>query len=215
MKENENVINNENTTKRGNNVSTKAIIGLIFIVVIVIGTIVFVFGKKDNNEIGKGNDLKAYEISNLQEFKGDLPSFKFTITGAFQSSLTDSEIKNMDLKVYEFDANIDTGWNVVKNKYVGIKVKDLLEETKIYESKSHEMTFEGDNRTAITYDLSKVTEKMFIVFLKDNKNIDDKQSVMLLNVGENYSYSLTQLVNIYVAHNIDNDVTIDDTTVGE
>lgn len=204
---------NGNTIEKNNPKSTsqiKAIIGIIVVILIVVGIVFFVLGKKDNNEIGKNSDLKAYEITNLKEYNKEIPSFEFTITGAFESKLTDAEIKKMDLKLYEFDANIDTGWNVVKNKYVGIKVKDLLEETKIYESTSHELTFEGDNRTSITYDLSKITEKMFIVFLRDEKNINSKQSVMLLNVGENYSYSLDQLVNIYVAHNIDSDVTVND-----
>lgn len=204
---------NVNTVEKNNQKNTsqvKAIIGIIVVILIVVGIVFFVLGKKGNNDIGKGNDLKAYEIANLKEYDGTIPAFEFTISGAFQSKLTDAEIKKMNIKLYEFDANIDTGWNVVKNKYVGIKVKDLLEETKIYESTSHELTFEGDNRTSITYDLSKITEKMFIVFLRDDKNINDKQPVMLLNVGENYSYSIDQLVNIYVAHNIDNDVDFDE-----
>ncbi len=112
----------------------------------------------------------------------------------------------MSLKVYEFDATIDNGWGYVKNKYVGIKLVDLLKSTKITESKTHELTFEGKNRTAITYSMDKINDMTYIVFLRDGKNVDSEQSVMLLNVDKDYSYSLNKLINIFVPHNIDDQV---------
>ncbi len=163
-------------------------------------------GKKKNEEGGNRGNLTENEISNVEEFNDTLPDVTFTISGAFQSKISEKEIKNMSLKVYEFDATIDNGWGYVKNKYVGIKLVDLLKSTKITESKTHELTFEGKNRTAITYSMDKINDMTYIVFLRDGKNVDSEQSVMLLNVDKDYSYSLNKLINIFVPHNIDDQV---------
>lgn len=192
------MVENKNVDKR--------IIIVIIVLIILLLVLGLILGKKKNEEGGNKGNLTENEISNVEEFNDALPDVSFTISGAYQSKITGKEIKEMGLKVYKFDATIDNGWGYVKNKYVGIKLVDLLKSTKITESKTHELTFEGKNRTAITYSMDKINDMTYIVFLRDGKNVDSEQSVMLLNIDKDYSYSLNKLINIFVPHNIDDQV---------
>ena len=120
----------------------KRIIIVIIVLIILLLLLGLILGKKKNEEGGNRGNLTENEISNVEEFSDALPDVSFTISGAYQSKITGKEIKEMGLKVYEFDATIDNGWGYVKNKYVGITLVDLLKSTKITESKTHELTFE-------------------------------------------------------------------------
>lgn len=196
---NEGNINNNPTSRKS---FPKAIIGIIVVILIIVGGIGIFINKKDSKTAFTNSKLSAKQIANSQQYTGDIPEFKITISGGLTGEVTNEDLANMSVLVYEFNAGIDNGWNTVTNHYVGIKVKELLDASDITDFT--EVTFEATNKASITYFKDEITDNMYIVFMKDGKAISDKKTAMLLATDYDYNYSLKELTNIYVPSNYDN-----------
>lgn len=196
-------VNTDSNNKQKKSLPIKAIIGVIVIIFIVVGFIYLILNKQTDSKIAhSGSRLSAKEISGVKEYKGNIPEFSITISGAHIGEVTNENLSKMSVLVYKFDAGIDNGWETVTNEYVGIKVKELLDASDI--TNFTEVTFEATNKASITYFKNEITDNMYIVFMKDGKAISDKKTAMLLATDYDYNYSLKELTNIYVPSNYDN-----------
>ena len=106
-----------------NNKIVILIIATVLIIVVAIGMVIFYTKKneKTDNEL----NLKFKEVANLKKISTELPDFEIEIDGAYVGILDKNLLLSNDIEVYEFDAGIDNGWDIVTNHYIGVKLSDV------------------------------------------------------------------------------------------
>lgn len=171
---------------------------LICVVAVIIVAIVVVFCvnkfKSDSNEEVVAS-LSNHEIANLKEVDTELPEFSILINGIYINNITDKKLKDFGTKIYEFDAAVDNGWEVVTNHYVGVKLNDVLKE---YDDMPEykRIGFASPGSHFVDYKKEEVTDKTFLVFYRDGKPIVEGEAVNLLSVDKEYRYSVENLAMI-------------------
>ncbi len=168
------------------------IVVLIVIVIALAGTCIYLLTKNnDDNTVYEG---KAHEINNLVETDKKLPTFSVTVSGDYTGLINNQFVKEDSIKVYEFDATIDNGWDAVTNKYVGIRLNDLI---KYYQLDNFTtIDFSSLDDISIKYLKKDITDNTFLVFYKDGKLIDNTGRPMLLAVDYEYRYSLENVFDM-------------------
>lgn len=160
---------------------TFALVGLI---------ILSLYLYKNNNKTIK---LKENEIVNIVETDVEIPSFTIILKGGYEGTITQLDLKEKGIKVYDFDAGINNGWEVKTNRYTGVKLKDVLEKMNINDFST--IKFKGAGKVEITYDAEEISDKTYLVFYRDGKILDkEESSVNLLAVDYQSRFSLQGLV---------------------
>lgn len=187
----------------------KNIVLLIGIITFLVGCVMIILSctKLYSKEI---TNYDKPQILNLQQTTQEIPNFSIIISGAYSGFITKDLITNYNIKIYEFDAVIDNGWGYVKNHYVGFRLLDVLNTFEMTDFAS--IKFTSEYRIELTQLHSSLTNDIFIIVTKDNKELDEISKVRLLNVDKGYRYSLEGLqgMNFEAMPKLD-DIQTDDT----
>lgn len=175
---------------------TTIIICIIAIILIAVGCII-VFGNKASE---KGFQLNENEIANIKKSDKKLPKFSIQIHGIYSGTITNESLEKEGIQVYEFDAGINNGWDVVTNHYAGVKLKDVLEIAQIEDFTDIE--FNSSNKIFTVYNKEEITDKTYLVFLRDGKPIKEGEPVTLLSADYHYRFSLENVEYIHVDNRV-------------
>ena len=137
----------------------------------------------------------AYKVTNVKESNIKLPKFDILLDGSYKGSISNEYIEEDKIKVYEFDANIDNGWDIVTTHYVGVKLYDLLDYYQINNVST--LTFESNDAMSVIHAHSDL-KNAYIVFYKDGTLIGNDSHQTLLVPDMEYRYSLQGLKRIHL-----------------
>lgn len=175
-----------------NNKSMPAIIGLIILVIILAGVCVFLLTKKEK-EVTE-YDGKGREVLNIQESTKKIPNFSVNVLGDYTGIINDEFIIEDGIKMYDFEAAVDTGWHIVKEQYTGVRLRDLI---KYYQLENFvSVDFTSLDKITIQYLNSEITDNCFLVFYKDGKLITNTGRPMLLAVDYDIRFSLKDVIDM-------------------
>ncbi len=165
----------------------KNIVLLLGIITFIAGCVMLIisftqFGKK------KAEIYDKAEVLNIKQTSQEIPDFSVKVTGAYTGDINKELLSAYNIKVYEFDAIIDNGWDHVKNHYVGFRLLDMLNAFNITDFSS--IKFTSGYRIDMTQLHSRLTNDIFITFFKDGKSIDENFKIGLLNVDKGTRFSL-------------------------
>lgn len=179
--------------------SKSVIVILLILIVIIVSTIVIIVLPKKEDNITDQTESK-YTMSELEEVDEIIPDFKIDIVGAYEGTINPSILKEREKKAYKFSTNIVESDSNVSSSYVGFKLSDVLDALDIYEYSSLEFR----NVDSYASKVREVDDKLFLVFKKNDKNID----VTLLRVDRNYDKSIENITDLYIFNDYEN--TLDD-----
>ncbi len=168
------------------------IVVLSAMVVVLACLCIGLFLTRNTGNSSQGN--KNVGVYNLKETDTKLPTFEMRVNGDYSGLINDQFVKEDKIKVYEFDATIDNGWDKVTNTYIGIRLNDLLDFYQL--SNFTSVDFVSLNQITIKYISTEIKDDTFIVFYKDGKLITDTGRPMLLAVDYNYRYSLEDVIDM-------------------
>lgn len=164
------------------------IISTIMLIIIIVGIGLYIISRSKPN-------LKAHEISNIKESSEKIPPFLIAIGGNYDGIINNTFLEEDKIPMYEFDAAIETTWGTFTNKYIGVKLNDLLEKYQITNYKSIE--FVSNDFVRAEYKPFMITDNMYIVFYRDGKLIDEDNAATLISIDRNYRYAVERLSQIY------------------
>lgn len=173
-------------------------------IVIVVGIIVAVNMKKDDTSKSTAkNDLKFKEVANMKESEKELPDFKIDIKGAYEGILDKELLTSGGIKVYEFDAAMDNGWDIVTNHYAGVKFLDVVE-IMLQDAPYTRLEIQSSKYRAKVFEEVDIDENMYLVFERDGKPIRKAGTLTMLNTDYRYAYSIEEVAMLYfVIDNLD------------
>lgn len=149
---------------------------------------VFLTNKLESN---KHNNLIAERgIKDVKEVDYTLPKFVVSISGIYDSTLTNEDIK--DLKTYEIAAVMDESYENEYHTYKGVKMLDILNYYGIDDF--NKVYFMASGKLQVEFSKDEITDDMYFVFTKDGKNIKAGESGGLLIPSINGRYSITDVV---------------------
>lgn len=177
-----------------NNKIVLLIIATILIIVVAIGMVIFYTKKneKTDNEL----NLKFKEVANLKKISTELPDFEIEIDGAYVGILDKNLLLSNDIEVYEFDAGIDNGWDIVTNHYTGVKLSDVLD-IMLQDASFTRVGFFSKMPRYEMFTKGQLTDNIFLVFQRDGKPIRTDGYMTLLAVDYKYKYSIEDVEKIY------------------
>lgn len=170
------------------------IIMTILIIAIAIGTVIFYM--KGNEKKGSELNLGFKEVANLKKVSTELPDFKIKIDGAYVGTLDKNLLLANGIEVYEFDAGIDNGWDIVTNHYTGVKFSDVLD-IMIQDASFTRVGFFSKMPRYEMFTKGQLTENIYLVFQRDGKPIRNDGYMTLLAVDYKYKYSIEDVEKIY------------------
>ena len=149
---------------------------------------VFLANKLDSN---KNNNLIVERgIKDVKEVDYTLPKFVVSISGIYDSTLTNEDIK--DLKTYEIAAVMDESYENEYHTYKGVKMLDILNYYGIDDF--NKVYFRASGKLQVEFSKEEITDDMYFVFTKDGKSIKSGESGGLLIPSINARYSITDVV---------------------
>ena len=166
------------------------VVGIVAIA--VIAGLIIQFKTNESRDKSDSLTLKKYEIANISESDAILPEFSIDIEGIYSGSIPSSSFAEYEIKSYDFDAGIDIGWKISTNKYTGAKLEDFL--TKSFLENYSSITFYSTTGKSATYNKEDISDKVYLVYYKDDKLIGESSQPTLLVVDKPYfSYSLESI----------------------
>lgn len=154
--------------------------------------------ESDLKNLQNSVEMVANDIINLEEFRGDIPEFGVLLVGVDYYFIDNNFIEENEIKVYEFDGALDNGFDVVKNHYVGIKLLDIIkmDDFKDFEKVLFASKVDDEESHYVTYDISAVSDKTFIILSRDGKSISNEETVSLISFDYDYRSSIENLTMI-------------------
>lgn len=177
--------------KMNNKKENLKIIVFILLLVFIIECLIHIPIKTETIQ-NEATDIKIYESK--------IPDFKLKLSGVYDQIITEKEVIDNEVPIYEFDAIINNGWDNKKNHYVGIKLFDLLEKFKL--NKYERIMFNREELKTVNLSLDEITNQMYIVFYRDGKTIQENAPLNLLTIDRDYRYSLENLTELYFIEEI-------------
>ena len=144
--------------------------------------------------ISYNNLLDSGEISQMEETNIEIPSFTIVVRGLYDGTITNLDLEEKDVPVYEFDAGVSTSFGVFTNTYVGVRLSDVLEAMELTDFS--EINFYDPNSVTVNYTREEVLEDTYIVFYRNGERITEDGPANLLSLRFNYTYSVEDLVKI-------------------
>lgn len=167
---------------------------LIYIIIIILLLLCLVTGIYLFVNNKKTGDLKlnVNEVANITKVDIDIPEFIIAYNGLYNGLLTNINLKEKSIPIYEFDATVYNGWENVTNHYVGVKLKDVLESLNITDYSKIE--FEGAGQVKVVYELREISDKTFLMFYRDGEELNKREpAVNLLAVDHDYRFSIQSI----------------------
>lgn len=130
-------------------------------------------------------DLVKGEISNIKEVSYEPSRFSVEFTGLYDKVFSNADLKDGEIKIYEFDAVTDNNEVLTKNTYIGVLVKDVL---KYLEIEEYENIYFKAPGLSSGYDKEGITDKLYLVFAKDGKEILKNTPISMIDVEHQTRY---------------------------
>lgn len=175
----------------------RKLIFLIGVVIIVVAVITGLMVFRTKVEDKPRTELKFKEIANLKEIQEKLPDFKIDIVGDYLGVLDRNLLEAHGIKVYEFDAGIDNGWDIVTDHYIGVKMSDVID-IMIQDASYLRIGFFSRMPRSVIFTKKEMTENMYLVFSRNGKPIRSDGMLSLLVVDYEYKYSLEDVNKIQI-----------------
>ncbi len=164
----------------------------IIIAVLAIAMIIMCLSKKENKNVPSD---KEQSIS-FKESSKELPNFSIQLTGGYEGFITKEYVEEENIKLYEFDATVNNGWNRNTDRYIGYKLNDILNAFDISDYSSIE--FNSSDGVRINFGRYLITDNFFIVFYQNGELIDETTPAMLLTTEYRSNYSVGRLLTMDV-----------------
>lgn len=187
----------KNKTRKEN---LPVVIATILIIALVI-VLIFII-PRDKHSKAKPTNVNYGEVANLKDYKGNVPDFTLEITGTYKGTVTNETLKQLEVPIYEFDANINNGWDLEINHYRGIKLKDLLERMGFTEYAS--IKFNAHQHKTVEYNKDVIDDKLYLIFYTDRKASQTDHTLSLLSIDKLYEYSVEELANMVFSNPVEN-----------
>lgn len=175
----------------------RKLIFLIGVVIIVVAVITGLMVFRTKVEDKPRTELKFKEIANLKEIQEGLPDFKIDIVGDYLGVLDRNLLEAHGIKVYEFDAGIDNGWDIVTDHYIGVKMDDVVD-IMIQDASYLRIGFFSRMPRSVIFTKKEMTENTYLVFSRNGKPIRSDGMLSLLVVDYEYKYSLEDVNKIQI-----------------
>ena len=175
------------------------IIIVILIVVVILISFLYLKTKLDNNcpkNSSKNSNPAAvpHSVANVKESNIDLPEFNVVVRGLYSGNITNKDILEKGIKIYNFDASATYNWGFMFNNYIGIKLSDVL--TQMNYNNYNEIVFVGNNgKLNITFKKEEITDKAFLVFYVYGEKIGNND-ISYIDFGYLYNYAIEGLFEI-------------------
>lgn len=170
---------------------------ILSILVIIFGVLYFAkihYTNQFDNKVDE--NLPVHEVSEhiLNTYK--LKELTIIVNGKSEATISDYDIVNGNIPIYEFDAAIETSWDVKRDTYVGVKLSDVLNLKNIKDYEGIE--FYGKGGRGVAYSKEELdNSKSYLVVTRNGKDIGDAR-VTLLIVDYNYNYSVEDLASMTI-----------------
>lgn len=143
----------------------------------------------------KRNNINTYEQKiSVKEVNKEVPDFTLYIRGAYGGRISKKQIEEKGIKLYEFDATLNTWWDQKTDHYVGYRVLDILDAFDIKDYST--LTFESATGKSVRHLQVDIDSDYYIVFYMNDKLTDEENPVMLLTPRFNSNYSMKRLVSL-------------------
>lgn len=182
------------------NVKNNIIIVLIVIIILLIIGLIVICGKRETKPV---SSLKANEIANIKESSNSIPDFVLVVTGSYNGSITDEDLKEKNIKLYDFDAGLENFWGVDTVHLTGVKLKDVLDAMQIKNYK--EIVFNGTSYRSVTFEEDQITDNAYLVFYNDGKLFDSDTTVSFIAPDYKYKYSIEGITSLGFISEYDSD----------
>ncbi len=127
----------------------------------------------------------------LKETAKDIPNFSLTVSGAYKGKIDKDLIAKKNIKLYEFDASINSGWSTETDTYIGYKLVDILNAFDITDFVTIE--FCSSDGIKVSHEKYLLNDNYFIVFYVNDKQINEDYPAMFLTPEFNFNYSVPKL----------------------
>ncbi len=200
---------NENKKNKASSLN-KTIKKPIFYVIIgatiasVVLLIIFFAYEKTNLSNNNGNSKVQEEnnkvtekkgITNLKKSETKIPDFTVQLTGLYGGSITNTDLENYNIPVYEFDADIFNGWDIVENHYTGVKLLDILKAMEI--QKYNGIIFDIPGKISVDYSKDEISDNTYLVFYRDGEEIYEGEQASIISFDYDYRYAAQGVANLY------------------
>lgn len=162
----------------------------IIIAILAIVLIIICVGKKAHNNEPENNEQNIV----FKEVEKDIPDFSIQLTGNYKGYITKDYVQAKNIKLYEFDATINNGWNRNTDRYIGYKLNDLLNAFDITDYNSIE--FHSNDGVRISFGRYLLTDNFFIVFYQNGELIEEATPAMMINTDYRSNYSVARLIRM-------------------
>lgn len=160
----------------------------------VIGIILTILVSYLISTINYNGLLDSGEISGMKETDIEIPTFTLVVRGLYDGTITNLDLEDKNVPVYEFDAGVATSYGVFTDTYVGVRLSDVLNAMNITEYS--EVNFYDPNSITVNYNKEEIMEDTFIVFYRNGERITEDGPANLLALRFNYAYSVEDLVKL-------------------
>lgn len=138
--------------------------------------------------------LESHEISDIEKVSIDIPYFTIVVKGLYEGTITNSDLKEKNIQVYDFNAGVFNGWSVNTNKYTGVKLNDVLNAMNINDFS--EIEFQAPGNLSVSYEKNEISTNTYLIFYRDGEFIRSDEYISLLAVDYDYRYSLENIITI-------------------
>lgn len=115
--------------------------------------------KCDDKSIDK--EIGIVDTKVMEKYK--IPEFFIKVSGLKDISIDNNFVK--DLNVYEIKAVYDNYYNKEEKKFIGIKVKDIME--KVIDKEYYVLFVNDNERLTIGYEKPIIDDNLYLIFNKD------------------------------------------------
>lgn len=154
---------------------------------------------QSNNE--SNNESKKENKTTILSKGKEIPKFTIVVKGLVDDTIT--ELSLQDLEIYEIETDVksydlDTDSKVYHEKFIGYKLKDVLDKSGITEYNA--LDFKSTGSVTVRYTNEEVDDNLYLVFYRNDNLISDIEDtpVMLLATNLKKRFWVPSLTRIDV-----------------